>query len=305
MVWQFSGQGNLQIGIARDMYETEAAFREAMTYCDELTKAHCGIAPSELLYPDLTNRFDASKAHSLLSDTRYGQPVLVAVEYAMAQVWIGRGLFPSTVLGHSLGEYAAAVIAGVMSIEDCMYIVCKRGQLMAQCTEAKGSMVAVRASSHAVEKVISELGLSKEVSLGSINSDRSVVISGSSGAVEACIAAMNGVSNRKLNVEHGFHSPIMAPMVEPFRNEMSSIRLSPPNLRFVSTVFGKEVKHEMAAADYWVDHILNTVRYQDAMMLAHKERPQLIVEIGPNTILTNLSRSLLSHDKDIVLLSSI
>jgi acyl transferase domain-containing protein len=133
LVWQFAGQGTLVAGAGRDLFDSDASFREAMTHCNSTLEPLLGISLSEVLYPDISKRWTADEAAAVIGDTRYAQPLLIAFEYCVSEVWRARGHRPSTVIGHSLGEYAASVVAGVMSLEECLRLVSVRATLVREC----------------------------------------------------------------------------------------------------------------------------------------------------------------------------
>jgi len=145
VVWQYAGQGTLSASVFQEIYDVDMNYRNAIGKCDEITRSRIGFSLTDLLYSaeaqSITGLDD-----NVLKSTKYAQPALVAIEYSLSQSWIGRGMEPTMVIGHSLGEYAAAVVAGVMTIEDALGLVCERGRLMHESDECRGSMVAIRAS---------------------------------------------------------------------------------------------------------------------------------------------------------------
>jgi acyl transferase domain-containing protein len=161
-----------------------------------------GVGASDLLYPGQVGadasgcgairRLTEQEASEMLQDTRYSQPVLIALELCLAEVWRSQGLFPEAVLGHSLGEFAASVVAGVMSVEDCLWLVCERGRLMSELssrTAAQGCMVAIRGTEAEAVESINRCGQSSSVSVGAVNGDKSIVLSGSRPGVMKVLAA--------------------------------------------------------------------------------------------------------------------
>jgi acyl transferase domain-containing protein len=197
---------------------------------------------SALLYPDLKSDANvvAMVAGDLLQETRYAQPALVALEYCISEVWKSKGMRPSIVIGHSIGEYAAAVVAGVMSIEDCLHLVCDRGQFMHQSVGCKGCMVAIRATDDDVRQAIRDVDASSEASIAAINGTLSLVLSGSEQAVTRVLSCpkLTGVMHRKLNVNHAFHSPLTECMLEDYRKSFDSVKLQKPLIQIISTVRG-------------------------------------------------------------------
>jgi acyl transferase domain-containing protein len=252
IAWQFAGQGTLRVGVARELYESEESFRCAVSQCDNILLHRIGLRLTELLYPDLLRHGSKSEAaESLLQETRYAQPVLVALEYCISEVWKSKGIRPSIVMGHSIGEYAAAVVAGVMSIEDCLNIVCDRGQLMHESLGCQGCMVALRASEKDVRQAIQDANAYSEASIAAINGELSLVLSGSDNAITRVLSTskLNGVMHRRLSVNHAFHSPLTECMLSKFRSSFSSVKLHNPIVPIVSTVRGRLVREEIASVE--------------------------------------------------------
>ncbi|MCN9245041.1 acyltransferase domain-containing protein, partial [Streptomyces sp. RY43-2] len=187
----------------------------------------------------------------VLEATGVAQPVLFAFEVALFRLWESWGVLPDAVAGHSVGEIAAAHVAGVLSLEDACVLVGARGRLM-QALPSGGVMVAVEASEDEVLPLLCEAGV---VSLAAVNGPLSVVVSGEQDAVERVVAALPGRRSRRLRVSHAFHSPLMEPMLEDFRQALAGLSFRSPDLRFVSTVTGAAVAEEVAAAEYWVGQV--------------------------------------------------
>jgi myxalamid-type polyketide synthase MxaB len=298
LVWQFAGQGTLRSGVLKDMYDSESVFRAALASCDIVLKAHLGVGATQLLYfGDSEDQISPLEAERMLSETRYSQAVLVALEYSLSQVWLSRGVSPSAVMGHSLGEYAACVVAGVISLEDCLRLVCERGRLMQENSACEGCMVAVRASATDVLAGIEEVGASEEVSLAAVNGVRSVVVSGSEDGVEKVLnsSKLRDSGRRALKVSRAFHSPLMVNISESFAEVLQTIQFNRPSIRFISTVTGGYVDEELTTTSYWLRHMIQPVLYQSAVELAIiKECPRgtsksMIVEMGADNTLTRLS----------------
>jgi acyl transferase domain-containing protein len=159
-----------------------------------------------------------------------------------------------------------------MSLSDCLRVVCERGRLMQECESCRGCMVAVRARSEDVEKAIRDCGVCDEVSLGAVNGDRSVVISGSEVGVSLVLGSesMSGVSHRKLNVSHAFHSPLVSSVLDELRSALISVSLHRPRIRMVSSVTGSLVTDEVTDVSYWLKHAVSTVQSTKALSLALK-----------------------------------
>ena len=301
LVWQFAGQGTLRVGVARDLYESEEAFRLALSRCDDILLRRIGITLSGLLYPDLKGQATSTEvAEALLLETRYAQPALVALEYCISEVWTSKGIRPSMVIGHSIGEYAAAVVAGVLSIDDCLHLVCDRGQQMYESAGCKGCMVAIRATEHNVIQAIEDMQASLEVSIAAVNGTMSLVLSGSEEAVDRVLSSskLSGAMNRKLNVNHAFHSPLTECMLDKFRQSFDSVQLKEPLVQMVSTVRGQIVSKDIACVDYWIDHVRQTVLYSQAIEQCWAMGGRVYVEFGVDQSLTEELNYLLDCKKN-------
>lgn len=277
--WMFTGQGAQSPGMARGLYESQPVFRQVLDRCaaafDELRDKPL----LSVLWGDDTD---------LLSRTDYTQPALFAVEVALAETWRSYGVDPSAVLGHSVGEYAAAVVAGVFDLESGLRLIAARGRLMQERCE-RGSMVAVAAEEADVAPALD--GYEGGVAIAALNGPASVVVSGETAAVAAITTRLEsrGVRCTPLDVSHAFHSPMMEPIVERFREVAESISYRRPRCTFVSNLTGDVVDDEIATPGYWVRHVRSPVRFADGVaVLAH--HADLMLEIGPRPTLCSMGR---------------
>jgi len=290
-VWQFSGQGTLQLNSCRELYDSDSAFGEAMQRCDAILLRHIRYSASELLYPGEGGAVEAAAAGAVLMQTQYAQPVHVVLQYCIASVMISRGIVPETVIGHSLGEYAAAVIAGVMSIEDCLNAVCERGRIVHESASAQGVMVAVRSTAEEVNEAIAQAGAQDHVSVAAVNGKKSVVVSGADKSVSCVLELLaSGSSGHKLRVEHAFHSPLMKCVAQEYKASMQAVALQQPKIRFVSTVGDGEL--DVSDSQYWLEHLVLPVQYQRAVEEALQSTGSVFVEIGPDSVLSRLGKSI-------------
>ncbi|ACY13415.1 type I polyketide synthase [Haliangium ochraceum] len=272
--WLFTGQGAQRADMGRGLYEHHPGFRETLDRCaDALGRAH-----------DLREVMWSSDGR--LDRTGWTQPALFALEVSLAALWRQWGIEPEVLVGHSVGEIAAACVAGVFSIEDGMRLVEARARLMDALPEG-GAMVAVRGQPARIERAVAS---AEGVSVAAFNGPDQVVISGASDAVQALASelAEAGLRAKALTVSHAFHSELMEPMLEDFRAALRDIRFHPPELPLVSNLRGELAGPEVASADYWVEHVRAPVRFLEGMRAAHAVGVDHYLEIGPQPVLCRL-----------------
>jgi acyl transferase domain-containing protein/7-keto-8-aminopelargonate synthetase-like enzyme/acyl carrier protein len=276
----FTGQGSQRPGMGRKLYETQPLFRRVLEHCDALLCGSLDRPLLELLYAESDPGID---------QTRYTQPALFAIEYALAQLWQSWGVVPDAVLGHSVGEYVAACIAGVFDLADALKLIAARGRLM-QALPHDGAMFAVRAGEARVAPLLEPFRTA--VSFAAVNGPDDVVISGEARALESIAAVLRdqGVHVQRLNVSHAFHSPLMEPMLEEFAAIARAIPFHQPRLTLISNVTGREVGEEIAHANYWVRHVRQTVRFADSIQTAAANGCGIFLEAGPQPVLCGMGR---------------
>ncbi|HKI06172.1 MAG TPA: SDR family NAD(P)-dependent oxidoreductase, partial [Thermoanaerobaculia bacterium] len=289
----FSGQGSQHAGMARGLYGGEPVFRRELDRCAEILLPHLGLDLRELLF--------AGEPDAALTGTELAQPALFAVEYALAQLWASWGVRPQAMLGHSLGEYVAACLAGVMSLEDALVLVAARGRLMGGLPA--GAMLGVQASE---AEVLPFLGA--ELSLAAINGPSACVVSGPSEAVTALAERLHaqGVRHRRLHTSHAFHSAMMDPVLDAFAAEVGRVPLRAPGIPFVSNLTGAWITDaEATDPRYWVRHLRGAVRFADGVRALLAEPDRLLLEIGPGNALANLARQSVPAGERRVVLASL
>lgn len=278
----FTGQGSQYIGMGQQLYQTCPRFRDILHRCQAILEPELELPLLEVLYPSKND-------DSLLHQTAYTQPALFALEYALAQLWLDWGILPTAVMGHSLGEYVAAAIAGVFSLESALKLVAVRGRLM-QALPQDGAMSAVWSDTDTVTKAIEPY--SQKVALAAVNGPQNVVLSGDADALTAIISELKtrGIKSQQLQVSHGFHSPLMKPMLAEFEAVATQITYSQPTIKLISNLTGEEATAEIATPQYWCRHILMPVNFASSIATLIGCDYQALIEIGAKPTLLSMGR---------------
>jgi non-ribosomal peptide synthase protein (TIGR01720 family) len=282
----FPGQGAQYVGMGAGLYETEATFRTHLDECAELLRPALGLDLREVLYPSTASGAGESECARRLQQTSLAQPALFAVEYALARLWMQCGVRPAAMVGHSIGEYVAACLAGVFSLEDALALVAARGRLMQSLPS--GTMLSVSLTERETQAYLDD-----QLSLAAVNGSSHCVVAGQTEAVEELERRLGaqGVDCRRLHTSHAFHSSMMEPILNVFAGEVRQVKLNAPLIPYVSNLTGKWATEELVTdPGYWVSHLRRTVRFADGVSTLAADSDGVFLEVGAGRTLSALAR---------------
>ncbi|HIK05171.1 MAG TPA: acyltransferase domain-containing protein [Trichormus sp. M33_DOE_039] len=312
VVFMFPGQGSQYLNMGQELYATEPVFRAAIDHCSELLLPHLSCDLRGLLYADDVENLTPPSLHEngenlkplsckergLLTQTIYAQPALFVVEYALAKLWLSYGIQPQAMIGHSIGEYVAATLAGVFTLADALAIVAQRGKLMQECPS--GVMLSVSLAPEKLQTLLTD-----DLVIAVHNSPQLCVVSGTEAAImllEKLLANQN-IAHRRLHTSHAFHSPLMATAANSLTPILQSIPLHPPQIPFISNVTGTWITPEQATnPNYWATHLRQPVLFAEGIaqlcLEARRQEEklpgefynQIFLEVGFSQTLSTLVR---------------
>ncbi|MBR8835866.1 MAG: KR domain-containing protein [Stigonema ocellatum SAG 48.90 = DSM 106950] len=282
IAFMFPGQGAQYVNMSWELYQTEPIFRDLVDLCCKQLKPHLRLDLRYALYPGEEQEQQVAEQ---LKQTYISQSALFVTEYALAKLWMAWGVCPQVMIGHSIGEYVAACLAGVFSLEEALVLVATRGRLMQQLPH--GSMLSVSLP----EKEIIPL-LGEKLSLAANNASSLCVVSGTTDAINDLQNRLlaQGVDCRRLQTSHAFHSEMMNPILEEFTLAVKRVNLKPPEIPFVSNLTGTWITLEQAtSANYWAEHLRSSVRFSEGITELLKDTERILLEVGPGRTLSTFT----------------
>ena len=283
VAFMFSGQGSQYVNMGKDLYESEMVFRSEVDRCCDLLQPYLNSDLRKLLYPSAEKE---KKAAEQLNQTAFTQPALFVIEYALAKLFMHWGIEPAAMVGHSIGEYVAATLAGVISLENALKVVAERGRLMQNMPA--GAMLSVRLDEQGIQPFLNE-----QVTIGALNSPGVTVLSGPFEAIEQVEIQLRekGIGFRRLHTSHAFHSAMMDPILDEFKQVVASVTLNKPERPYLSNTTGTWITDEQATdPQYYANHLRSAVRFIDNVGELLQEAQTVLLEVGPGTVLSTLAR---------------
>jgi amino acid adenylation domain-containing protein/non-ribosomal peptide synthase protein (TIGR01720 family) len=280
----FPGQGAQHVNMGRDLYQAEPVFRAELDRCAELLIPYLGSDLREIFYPAEEEQYTV--ASERLQETWLTQPALFALEYALAQQWLAWGIHPTAMIGHSIGEYVAACLAGVFSLENALRLVATRGRLMQQLPE--GAMLALPLPEQEIQTL-----LTGQIGLAAVNTHTQCVVAGPTEEIEELSRQLQarGIDCQRLHTSHAFHSALVEPVLSEFTRLVASIPLSPPQIPYISNVTGTWITPEQATdPHYWSQHMRQPVRFASGILEVLQESAMVLLEVGPGRTLSAFAR---------------
>ncbi len=276
----FSGQGCQYLNMGFQLYQTQPIFRQHIDYCSEIVEKYLGESLLNII-------FSPEKEANKINQTLYTQVSIFAVEYALYQLWKSWGIEPTLVMGHSLGEYVAACVAGVFSVKDALKLLITRGKLVQALP--LGEMVSVFTSLEQIQEIIKT---EENVGIAAINSNSNIVISGTQESIKNLLEILEnqGIKSKKLNISHAFHSPLMKEIVSDFKQVAEEVTYFLPEIEIISNLTGELVTEAIATPEYWGEHLYKTVQLADNIKVLKQKGSQIFIDCSPQPTLLTMVR---------------
>jgi acyl transferase domain-containing protein/acyl carrier protein/SAM-dependent methyltransferase len=294
VVFMFPGQGSQHVNMGFELYKSEPTFRECVDYCSGILQRQLSLDLRDILHP---REGTESKAAEFLSQTSLTQPAIFVIEYALAMLWIEWGVKPRHMIGHSLGEYVAACLAGVFSLEDCLGLVATRARMMDQMPS--GSMLAVPLPRERVEQL-----LNHHISIAAVNTPSQCVVSGDRDSIKILYEQLNlqNVKCSWLKTSHAFHSDMFDPIVESFATAVGAVQRRRPEIPYISNLTGTWISaSEATDPQYWARHLRGPVQFADGLRTLLAGGRQFFLEVGPGHALGDLTKQVAASQDDAVI----
>ncbi len=298
VAFMFTGQGAQYPKMAMELYENQPIFRAELKKCDELLRNYIGKSLIEMVYQSNGEE---------MKETSVTQPITFAINYALAKMWMACGVKPSVVMGHSVGEYVAACIAGIFSLEDGLKLISWRGRLMQEKCR-RGTMAALMCNLEKAENLINGLNTKKQrlVSIGAKNGYLNTVISGDKDIVKELMtkAESENIRSTELSVSHGFHSPLMEPMLKDYERILDEVDFRESKITIISGVTGEKSEEETLGKEYWLRHVMEPVDFYSSVKSCEAGNIGIMLEIGATNTLCNMAKKIVTRE-DLLILSTL